>query len=175
MTQMQAMLRMALRMGATLETAFRQVNDQLSLTLHDGHFVNTFIGLLDAASHRLRFLSGGQGPILHLHAVDGRSTAHRATSFPMGAMTIQVLRPAVQLTFEPGDWLVLLSDGIFEYDNAGGEPFGRERVEQVVSAGRYDTPAALAEQLMRAVSAHADGAPQQDDITLVLLKRDARE
>ncbi len=82
-TQMQAMLRMALRLGATLEIAFREVNDQLSLTLHDGHFVNTFIGLLDAPSNRLRFLSGGQGPILHLHlhAADGHCTAHRATSF----------------------------------------------------------------------------------------------
>lgn len=172
-TQMQAMLRMALRLGATLETTFRQVNDQLSLTLDDGHFVNTFIGLLDVASHRLRFLSGGQGPILHLHAADGHSTAHRATSFPMGAMTIQALRPAMVLELEPGDWLVLLSDGIFEYENPAGEPFGRERVEQVAGAGRDSTPAALAEQLMRALSTHADGAPQQDDITLVLLKRDA--
>ena len=174
-TQMQAMLRMAFRLGATLETAFRQVNDQLSMTLHDGHFVNTFIGLLDTANHRLRFLSGGQGPILHLHAADGHCTAYRATSFPMGAMAIQALRPAVELEFEPGDWLVLLSDGIFEYDNAAGEPFGRERVEQVVGAGRDLTPAALAEQLMRAVSTHAEGAPQQDDITVVLLRRDATE
>ncbi len=88
-------------------------------------------------------------------------------------MKIQALRPAVELSFEPGDWLVLLSDGIYEYDNAAGEQFGRERVEQVVFAGRHSTPAELAEQLMHAVSTHAGGAVQQDDITLVLLKRDA--
>jgi sigma-B regulation protein RsbU (phosphoserine phosphatase) len=71
-TQMHAMLRMAIRLGADLETAFRQVNDQLAETLQDGRFVNAFIGLLDPATHRLRFLSGGQGPILHFRAATCR-------------------------------------------------------------------------------------------------------
>ena len=64
-TQMQAMLRMAFRLGADLETAFLQVNDQLVATLADDRFITAFIGLLDPATHRLRFHSGGQGPILH--------------------------------------------------------------------------------------------------------------
>ncbi|MBC7940771.1 MAG: SpoIIE family protein phosphatase, partial [Chitinophagaceae bacterium] len=170
-TQMQAMLRMALRLGATLETAFRQVNDQLALTLRDGHFVNAFVGLLDASAHRLRFLSGGQGPILHWQAARNECTAYRATSFPMGAMAIVALRPAVELRFEPGDWLLLLSDGLYEYENAAGRPFGRARVEEALRAAHHGTPAALAEQLMQAVHAHAAGAAQEDDITLVLLKR----
>ncbi|MDE2160348.1 MAG: SpoIIE family protein phosphatase, partial [Burkholderiales bacterium] len=124
-TQMHAMLRLALRMGADLETAFRHVNDQLCAMLPDGRFVTAFVGLLDPTTHRLRFLSGGQGPILHHRAAEARSVAHRATSFPMGAMPIAVLRPAIEIDFEPGDWLVLLSDGIYEYADARGELFGR--------------------------------------------------
>lgn len=172
-TQMQAMLRMGLRLGATLESVFRHVNDQLALTLHDGHFVSAFIGMLDPATHRLRFLSGGQGPILHWRAAEGRCSAHRATSFPMGAMQIENLRPAIELLLDPGDWLVLSSDGVYECEDPAGEQFGRRRVEDVLRAGADGTPEALAALLLAAVRAHAGGSPQQDDITLVLLKRDA--
>ncbi len=171
-TQMHAMLRMAFRLGASLETAFRHVNDQLAQVLSDGRFVSTFIGLLDPASHRLRFLSGGQGPILHFQAAQGACAVHRATSFPMGAMPIQTLRPAVEIDMAPGDWLVLLSDGIYEYADAAGEQFGRDRVQQVVRAAQDEAPAALAERLMAAVRLHAQGALQEDDITIVLVRRD---
>jgi phosphoserine phosphatase len=62
-TQMHAMLRMAFRLGADLETAFLQVNNQLAATLADDRFITAFIGLLDPATHRMRFHSGGQAPI----------------------------------------------------------------------------------------------------------------
>src|SRR6185503_10879836 len=54
-TQMQAMLRMAFRMGASLETAFLQVNNQLADILPADRFITAFIGLLDADTHWLRF------------------------------------------------------------------------------------------------------------------------
>ena len=103
--QMHAMLRTAMRLGVTLEAAFTQVNDQLAEVLPDSQFVTAFIGLLDVQSHRLRFLSGGQGPILHFRAAQARCESYRATSFPMGAMPITRLRPAVEIDLAPGDWL----------------------------------------------------------------------
>ncbi len=170
-TRMHAMLRMALRMGADLEMAFRQVNNQLAEVLPDGHFVTAFVGLLDPSTHRLRFLSGGQGPILHLRASDGSCQVHRATSFPMGAMPIQTLRPAIELALEPGDWLVLLSDGIYEHEDPDGAQFGRERVATVLRGHRGASAAALAQILLGALHDFARGAPQEDDVTLVLLRR----
>jgi phosphoserine phosphatase len=70
-TQMHAMLRMAFRLGADLETAFVQVNNQLAATISDDRFITAFIGLLDAQAHRVRFHSGGQAPILHYRAASG--------------------------------------------------------------------------------------------------------
>jgi phosphoserine phosphatase len=171
-TQMHAMLRMALRMGADLETAFRQVNDQLAAVLADGNFVTAFIGLLNPHTHRLRFLSGGQGPILHVRASDSHCTTYRATSFPMGAMPIGELRPAVELDLCPGDWLVVLSDGIFECESPAGHILGRERVQQLIRTARQLSPGDMADTLLYAARKHAEGSPQQDDITMVLLRRD---
>ena len=172
-TQMQAMLRMAFRLGADLQTAFAQVNNELAETLPPDRFITAFIGVLDPIAHRVEYQSGGQGPILHFQAERGACSIYRATSFPLGAMPIQTLRPAVNLQMAPGDWLLLLSDGIYEYADAEGLLFGRDRVEQVVRDHAGDTPAELANRLMAAVRAHAPGVAQDDDITLVLLRRDA--
>ncbi len=170
--QMHAMLRMAFELGATLEQAFLHVNNRLSATLPDGRFVTAFIGLLDPATHRLRYLSGGQGPILHWHAATGGCTVHRATSFPMGAMALRQAKPAACIDLQPGDLIALLSDGFYEYESPTGEAFGRARVEAVMQQGGATAPVqALAAALLRAVELHAEGAPQEDDMTLVLLRR----
>ena len=174
-TQMHAMLRMALRLGADLETAFRHVNDQLARTLPDGRFVTAFIGLLDPIAHRLRFLSGGQGPILHFRADAGSITGYGATSFPMGAMPLSTLRPATEFEMAPGDILAVLSDGIYEYEDPEGAQFGRERVEGVLHEGQSQSAAALGERMLAAARVFARGAPQADDITMVFVRRNASD
>lgn len=172
-TQMQAMLRMAFRLGSDLETAFREVNNQLADTLASDRFITAFVGILDAGTHTMRFHSGGQGPILHFRAALGACARYKPTSFPLGAMRLSTLRPAVTLAMQPGDILLLLSDGIYEYHDAGGEQFGETRVEEIVRLHHGESMAQLSASLMDAVQAFAAGAPQDDDMTVVLVKRDA--
>ena len=172
-TQMQAMLRMAFRLGADLETALIQVNNQLAETLADDRFITAFIGVLDPSTHRMRFHSAGQGPILHFQAATGACTRYRPTSFPLGAMHLSSLRAAMTFDMQPGDILILLSDGVYEYRDAADEQFGEERVEQVVHAHREKTMAELSSLLLESVREFARGAPQEDDITMVLVKRSA--
>jgi phosphoserine phosphatase RsbU/P len=172
-TQMQAMLRIAFQLGADLETAFREVNDRLAVTLPEGRFITAFVGLLDAATHRLRFLSAGQAPVLLWRAGSGVCEVHGPTSFPLGAMPIWRLRAPVALDLAPGDVLALLSDGVYETENSQRQPFGRERVERILRERAGASAASLAAELLAEVRAFADGAPQDDDITMVLLKREA--
>jgi sigma-B regulation protein RsbU (phosphoserine phosphatase) len=172
-TQMHSMLRMAFRLGADLETAFGQVNDQLAATLPDDRFITAFVGLLDADAHRVRYLSGGQAPILHFQAATGGCVRHGPTGFPLGAMPMPARRPAASIDLAPGDLLVLLSDGIFEYFDPAGEAFGEARVEAVLREHHGESTAALSTLLLDAVRAFARGAPQQDDVTMALVKRSA--
>lgn len=167
-TQMQAMLRMAFRMGAELETAYTQVNNRLAEILPGERFITAFIGLLDPAAHRLRFLSGGQAPILCYKAANGACVDYPPTSFPLGAMTLERSRPAVVVEMAPGDVLALLSDGIYEYRD-----FGEERVREILAAHHRKPAAELAAILLDAVKAFAAGARQEDDMTVVLVKRQA--
>ena len=172
-TQMHAMLRMAFRLGADLETAFMQVNNLLSGALADDRFITAFIGLLDVAAHRLRFHSGGQAPILHFQAATGTCARHDPTSFPLAAMPLTSLRPAVNIDLLPGDMLILLSDGIYEFHDAQGDEFGERRVEEILLANHEKPVAELSAILLDAVRAFAKGAPQEDDMTVVLVKREA--
>ncbi|HET6264345.1 MAG TPA: SpoIIE family protein phosphatase [Usitatibacter sp.] len=171
-TQMQAMLRMAFRMGADLETAYTHVNNQLASTLPEDRFITAFIGLLDPATHVIRFHSGGQGPILLYEALGGRCSVHKPTSFPLAAMPLTALRPPARLEMKPGDILALVSDGIFEYRNANGEEFGEERVEAVIHANADATMADLSARLLAEVRRFGAGARQEDDMTIVLVKRE---
>src|SRR5260370_25971032 len=112
---MQAMLRMALRLGADLDTAFTQVNNLLSDMLPAARFICALIGLLDPGAHRIRFHSGGHGPILVFRASSGECEVHRPTSFPVAPTPLPASRAAATLDFAPGDILVLISHGLTGY------------------------------------------------------------
>jgi phosphoserine phosphatase len=171
-TQMHAMLRMALRLGTDLEAAYLQLNNLLAETMAEDRFITAFIGLLDPATHTIRYVSPGQGPIVHFHAASGECTTHKPTAFPLAAMPLARARPALSLTLEPGDILVLLSDGIYEYSGPGGEQFGEQRVMELVAAHRGERMDTLCARLLAGLQAFAAGAPQEDDITVVLVKRE---
>jgi phosphoserine phosphatase len=170
--QMQAMLRMAFRLGADLDTAFMQVNNLLAGMLPADRFITAFIGLLDPGAHRLRFHSGGQGPILVFRAATGNCEVHPPTSFPVAAMPLTALRAATTLEFAPGDILVLLSDGVMEYCDPEGEEYGHARIEEVLREHQGKTMAQLAHAVLESVRVFARGAPQEDDVTAVLVGRE---
>jgi len=172
-TQMHAMIRIALSLEADLGTAFTEVNNRLADTLPEDRFITAFIGMLDPATHELHFQSAGQGPILKFDAARRECDTFLPTSFPLGAMPLATPPPAVTLSMHPGDILVLVSDGIFDYRNPAGEAFGEARVRRVVLENHREPVGALMRALLDAVAAFAGDAPQEDDMTLLLVKRDA--
>jgi phosphoserine phosphatase len=168
---MQAMLRVAFRAGADLDSAFMHVNNQLVEDLPDDRFITAFMGFLNPDTHDVRFHSGGQGPILHFHAESGECDWHKPTSFPVGVMEIEVAGEAKKIDMQPGDILGLISDGVFEYESVQGEQFGEDRVAQVMRDYHNIAMADLTEKLLDATFAFGKNVPQADDITVVLLRR----
>ncbi len=172
-TQMHAMLRMAFRLGADLPTAFVEVNNRLTETLAADRFITAFVGLLNPLTHRLHFHSGGQAPILYYRATTGACARYMPTSFPLGAMPLAALKPAVTIDMLAGDILVLLSDGIYEAQNGRGEEFGETRVQELVQAHHKKPMAEWLALLFESVKAFAGGTNQEDDMTAVVVKREA--
>ena len=170
-TQVRAMLRMAVRLGAGLDDAFRHINDQLADDLSSNRFVTAFLGVLDTASHRLTYHAGGQGPILHFHAARSEASLEAATTLPMGMMPIfRPTEPRVSL-LEPGDVVAAITDGIYEYENPAGKMFGESRVVDLIRREAASSADRILHRIVDEVAAFAAGAPQNDDMTLVIVKR----
>jgi phosphoserine phosphatase len=82
------------------------------------------------------------------------------------------LRPATPIDLAGGDILVLLSDGIYEYHDKNLEQFGERRVEELIRAQHEKPMAEVSALLLVALETFAGGAPQEDDMTIVLVKRE---
>jgi phosphoserine phosphatase len=171
--QVQSMLRVALRLGASLDDAFEHINAQMVEDLPDGRFVTAFFGLLNTVTHEVEYHSAGQGPILHFHA-DGEEFEWQDPScYPMGFMEHMEQHRSLRLTLQRGDILALISDGIYEYENEAKQLFGMERVAEIVRRHRDFSRQELAERIKSEAMTFAGTAPQHDDVTIVLIRRDA--
>jgi phosphoserine phosphatase len=169
--QVQSMFRVALRLGANLDEAFRHVNDQMVEDLPDGRFVTAVFGLLNTQSHQWRWHSAGQGPILHYHYRDDRCEWFEPSCFPMGFLEHSDLMESRTLDLQIGDIIVLLTDGIYEYENEAKEQFGMDRVAELIRAGKDKAMIDLMEEIKAKATDFGGKAPQLDDVTIVLIKR----
>lgn len=170
-TQVRAMMRIAARLGAGLDDAFHQINDQLEQDLPSNRFVTAFLGVLDAESHRVTYHSAGQGPLLHFHAASGECEWLGSTTLALGLMSPAPGADAVHLDLAPGDILGLITDGVFEYENKAGEQFDNAGVERVVQANHTEAMSLLRDRLLEEVQTFGKDVPQADDITIVLVRR----
>jgi serine phosphatase RsbU (regulator of sigma subunit) len=78
----------------------------------------------------------------------------------------------IRIRLEPGDIVLLITDGFFEWENRAGELFGTQRLAEIV--GRYSDrePEVIIAELYQAVLDFSEGTRQKDDLTAVLIKRD---
>lgn len=174
-TQMQAMLRVAFRCGASLDQAYMHVNNQLAEDLPDDRFITAFMGFLDPETHQILFHSGGQGPILHFRAASESCEWHQPTSFPVGILNLGESGEPQLLDMNPGDVLVLLSDGVYEFESRQGVQFGEEQVAGLLKYHHRLPMSELSKQILNAAFEHGEGVEQEDDITMVLIRRLSEE
>ncbi|MFT6005862.1 MAG: sigma-B regulation protein RsbU (phosphoserine phosphatase) [Pseudoalteromonas tetraodonis] len=172
-TQMQAMLRVAFRLGADLDSAYMQVNNQLEEDLPDDRFITAFIGFLDPRTHVVTYHSGGQGPLLHYKAAEDLCEWFKPTHFPLGVMPIDEPLQPHTIELQPGDILALISDGVYEYNNSHAEEFGEQRVAEIVQTNSTQPMSELNDAILERLHDFAGDVTQADDITMVLVRRQA--
>jgi phosphoserine phosphatase len=170
-TQVRSMLRMAVRLGANLDAAFMQINNQLAQDLADNRFVTAFLGVLDSTAHEVRYHAGGQAPMLHFRAATGECDWLKATTMPLGFMETESLSEAHSIRLAEGDILGLITDGVFEFENPREEQFQTDRAAEVVRAHHDGPMNELVLRLLEAVDDFGETAAQNDDITIVLVRR----
>jgi len=166
-----AMLRALAGQTDDVRVMLARVNDLLASDLGDGRFVTCFLGMLDAAASSLVFASAGHGPMLLYRAEQDAFTQEVATGLPLGVFDGVSFEETVTWDLRPGDFVAILTDGLFEAMNADSEQFGIERVMELLRCSR-DMPAReMIGMLHMTVMSHVGDLPQGDDLTAVIIRR----
>lgn len=145
----------------------RRANDQLSPDIPPKMFVTCLYILLDPATGDLTLANAGHNlPIWS--SKDGVRELH-ATGMPLGLLP-GMGYAEVQGHLEPGDRLLLYSDGIVEAHNPDGEMFGFPRLRERIAGlnGQVDVTAALMDELVAFTGSDWE---QEDDVTLLNIER----
>jgi len=137
-------------------------------SLSGGRFVTFFYATLDTAAMRLRWCNAGHNaPILA--RADGR-IVRLAEGGPAFSRLFRTDRyEERELPLEPGDRLVLFTDGVSESSDASGELFGEGRIEELVTAGAGRPAAHLQRTIVEAATSFS-GGDLEDDLTLVVVR-----
>jgi phosphoserine phosphatase len=169
--QVRSMLRMCARLECELHPTFAGINKQLVEDLPRERFVTAFLGQLDPKEHRVDYISGGQGPLMHYSAATDEVRVFGPTTMPMGIIGVLPELAIESIEMAPGDILALITDGVFEAERPDGDQFEEERTIEILREHRDRSMDELVEILHDRVVAFTDGEPQADDITILLVKR----
>lgn len=168
MSNVQAMIRLLASGDAPISETLSRANDLLVDSTPAEKFVTFFHSILDPAAHILEFGNAGHNPPLLIRGNECRRLWTRGAV--LGAL--KEFRFAADSTaLEPGDVVVLYSDGVTEAVDGSDEEFGEERLVDLVQRFRRASAGKIRELIMEAVNRHAAGRPPHDDITLLVLKR----
>lgn len=171
MASLQASLR-----GLTLAgiSDLADLMEKLNILMYDfspaNRFATFFCCLYDPATGRLRYSSAGHNPALLLQAETGEALWLKTRGVALGLRRKSVYEQA-EITLDPGDCLLLYTDGVTEARNPAGEEFEEHRLEAVIRTLSARPAGAIPEALLAAIDSFAAGATQHDDITVIAAVR----
>jgi sigma-B regulation protein RsbU (phosphoserine phosphatase) len=132
-------------------------------------FVTLFYSILDPMKHELVYCNAGHDHPFLL------SEGKEPVRLPTGGIVVSIMEhfpfeeAAVQL--QPGDTVVVYSDGIPEAMNAEKELYGEERLTEVLVKNHHLAPIDLIDTIISAAKSFAGRTPQSDDMTIIVVKR----
>lgn len=169
MASTQATLRSQFLLKSTPKESLERSNILLYRTTSPEKFVTLFLGILDVEHHRLTYCNAGHDNPFWLR---GQKPMHRlgtgglvlgiADSFPYEEEMIPM---------DPGDTIVIYSDGITESINAQEEFYGEQGLISVLERHSGESAQGLMQRIIDSAKGHAGLHPQADDMTVVVVKR----
>ena len=168
MAFLRASLRAATHIGYATPISMAKVNYLLWESVESNLYVTAFYGILDAQKGTLAYSNAGHNPPLLLNAA-GQAKFMEKGEQPLG-MFRDTRYHEYYLAFEPGDVLVLYTDGATEATNPADEEYGRDRLAEAVKKA-YDRPAReLIASLQMEILEWTNNVGSHDDVTFFVIK-----
>jgi sigma-B regulation protein RsbU (phosphoserine phosphatase) len=172
MAETRAYLRAFALTCADVGTLLTRSNQRLAGDLVGDHFVTLFLLRLDPGTRSLLYASAGHCPGYVLDRRGRTKAVLASTGCPLGIDLANEFPAGAPTTLEPGDLVLLFTDGIVEAMPPDGKQFGVERTLDIVRAHQQEAPEAILDALFLAVGDFS-GHQLHDDITAVILKAEA--
>lgn len=147
------------------------VNRYLAENIPPNRFVTLFYAELNPVTGALSFLNAGHNPPLIVHQA-GTIEQLSSGGLPLGIKPDAVFREG-RTQLQPGDVLVIYSDGVSEAGNPQGEEFGVKRLSDTVMRNIESSASGIRDRIESALTKFSEGTAAADDITLVIVKRQA--
>ncbi|MBV9126506.1 MAG: SpoIIE family protein phosphatase, partial [Verrucomicrobia bacterium] len=173
-----AMCRSVLRSQAphnpSAADALRKVNRQLFPDMKEDMFISMAYAILDHAAGELSFCRAGHDAPLLYSAATGKVVKINPPGMALGIDSGTVFDRLTRNTAVPlehGDCFILYTDGITEALDENGQEYGLERMNSVVQASAPEGAATVVKRLTDDVRAFCGNQPQNDDITLIVIRK----
>lgn len=171
MASARAMLHVLARTCSAPGRMLSLLSESIFPDLPDGRFITMLLGALDPREHTFTFANAGHAPAFHLSRRTGEVRHLEPSTFPLGVMVTPIQEAAEPVRIEPGDVLVLATDGAIETANPSGEMFGIDRLVDLVRQYQHLPAGEIVLKIETTLRAFYDTQPPHDDITVFVLER----
>lgn len=167
MSHLHATFRSLAKQNLPLRSLVEHANRLFSESTTAGQFATMIVGSAQSDG-KITYVSAGHLPLFHI-SVNGVN-AREATGVPLG-MFCTTNFPVCEVTLQPGDKLLLYTDGLTEMFNAAGDEFGIARVHSLAQRHGSSEPQGILSACLEEIRNFSAAGKQEDDLTLMVLHR----
>jgi sigma-B regulation protein RsbU (phosphoserine phosphatase) len=140
-----------------------------------GMFLTVFYGILDSVKNTLEFVSAAHNETIIFRKKSGKAELLAPEGFPAGIGSgpemLKERLKAVKVSIEPGDRIIVYTDGIFEAMNEKRSQLGMEKFTDIIEKNSGKNTLELKEAVISAVTEFTNGTEQSDDMALLIIER----
>jgi len=173
MTFIKGVLHALCREGESSISLLSKVNDLFLKNAPRGTFISLIFGIMDSETGDFLFSRAGHNPLFHFHAENKTVESVKPAGIGIGMTNAETFRDNIQesrLKLEPGDFLVLFTDGVTEANNEIGEYFGEKKLKAIIESCKKKSAKEMMFSILEQVQLYSEKTEQHDDMTLVVIK-----
>ncbi len=168
MSHLQATMRNQAMSNRNLVECISKTNNFLCRNTEDNKFVTLFCGILDPGARTYHYVNAGHNYPYHVKAT-GEITPLKEGGLVVG-MLPDVPYEDDSIEMQPGDVVVIYSDGVTEANNEREDMFGEARLQTLLKEVRTKSAKEIVDDVYEAVKKHEASSEPDDDITVVVIK-----
>ncbi len=156
--------------GIASNECMRTVNNLLCKENTDYMFITTFYGIINTLTGEVDYTNAGHNPQYVLHADGSLSTLAPVGNVALGIMEDMDYRNN-STVLQPGERIIMFTDGVTEAENANYDQLGEERLENMLKTKAGSDSRSIVDSVNALVKEFANGNQQNDDVTILVLGR----